>query len=242
MAVKIKNSNGEWVIDQKAIQTSIVDLEGNFVSENVEGALRELADKIKQLKPNFTIGTVTTLPSGSDATVTLTGTYPNLVLNFGIPGGSSGSSGSGGSSGGSTGGGSTGGGTDTPVGDTLYMYYGRITAEEAGVTNHYIEFNEITSDMILNARNVTKIKASTMNRKSFGLEEETRECDYLIVAVPKEKRYIVTKDNGLGGKVPFDEENVTGSSIGLDIIIDGKNYLLYGECIMSPCEIFFYID
>ena len=241
MAVKIKNSNGEWVIDQKAIQTSIVDLEGNFVSENVEGALRELADKIKQLKPSFTIGTVTTLPSGSDATVTLTGTYPNLVLNFGIPGGSNSSSGGSGGSG-STGGGSTGGGTDTPVDDTLYMYYGRITAEEAGVTNHYIEFNEITSDMILNARNVTKTKASTMNRKSFGLEEETRECDYLIVAVPKEKKYRVTKDNGLGGKVPFDEENVTGSSIGLDIIIDGKNYLLYGECIMSPCEIFFYID
>ena len=241
MAVKIKNSNGEWVIDQKAIQTSIVDLEGNFVSENVEGALRELADKIKQLKPSFTIGTVTTLPSGSDATVTLTGTYPNLVLNFGIPGGSNSSSGGSGGSG-STGGGSTGGGTDTPVGYTLYMYYGRITAEEAGVTNHYIEFNEITSDMILNARNVTKTKASTMNRKSFGLEEETRECDYIIVAVPKEKKYRVTKDNGLGGKVPFDEENVTGSSIGLDIIIDGKNYLLYGECIMSPCEIFFYID
>lgn len=49
MAVKIKNSNGEWVIDQKAIQTSIADLEGNFESENVEGALRELANKIKQL-------------------------------------------------------------------------------------------------------------------------------------------------------------------------------------------------
>ena len=49
MAIKIKNSNGEWVTDQKAIQTSIVDLEGNFESENVEGALRELANKIKQL-------------------------------------------------------------------------------------------------------------------------------------------------------------------------------------------------
>ena len=48
MALKIKNEKGEWVIDQKAIQTSIVDLEGNFESEHVEGALRELADKIKQ--------------------------------------------------------------------------------------------------------------------------------------------------------------------------------------------------
>ena len=45
MSLKIKNKNGEWVVDQKAIQTSIIDLEGNFESNNVEGALRELAAK-----------------------------------------------------------------------------------------------------------------------------------------------------------------------------------------------------
>ena len=45
MSLKIKNSNGEWVVDQKANQTSIIDLEGNFESNNVEGALRELAAK-----------------------------------------------------------------------------------------------------------------------------------------------------------------------------------------------------
>ena len=123
-----------------------------------------------------------------------------------------------------------------------YMYYGRITAEEAGVTNHYIEFNEITTNMILSAVAVTKVGCSTMGKTSFGLEEETRECDYLIVAVPMSKNYVVTKDNGIGGKVKFDETNVTGSADGLNIMIDGKNYLLYGECIMSPCEMFFYID
>lgn len=48
MALKIKNEKGEWVIDQKAIQTSIIDVEGNFKSEHVEGALRELSDRIKQ--------------------------------------------------------------------------------------------------------------------------------------------------------------------------------------------------
>ena len=45
MAIKIKNSNGEWVVDQKAIETSIIDLNSNFESNNVEGALRELAEK-----------------------------------------------------------------------------------------------------------------------------------------------------------------------------------------------------
>ena len=50
-------------------------------------------DGANAVNPSFTIGTVTTLPSGSDATVTLTETYPNLVLNFGIPRGADGSSG-----------------------------------------------------------------------------------------------------------------------------------------------------
>ena len=45
MAIKIKNSNGEWVVAQKAIETSIIDLNNNFESTNVEGALRELAKK-----------------------------------------------------------------------------------------------------------------------------------------------------------------------------------------------------
>ena len=45
MAIKRKNSKREWVVDQKAIETSIIDLNSNFESNNVEGALRELAEK-----------------------------------------------------------------------------------------------------------------------------------------------------------------------------------------------------
>lgn len=52
-------------------------------------------DGTNAVNPSFTIGTVTTLPSGSNATVTLTGTYPNLVLNFEIPRGADGSGGGG---------------------------------------------------------------------------------------------------------------------------------------------------
>lgn len=47
MAIKRKDSNGNWVLDQQAIETSIIDLEGNFESTNVEGALRELAEQQK---------------------------------------------------------------------------------------------------------------------------------------------------------------------------------------------------
>jgi hypothetical protein len=52
LSLKIKNKNGEWVVDQKAIQTSLIDLEGNFKSSNVEGALRELAEKLNEA-PDF---------------------------------------------------------------------------------------------------------------------------------------------------------------------------------------------
>ena len=45
--IKIKNSNGQWVENTKAINTKLMDLEGNFESKNVEGALRELAQKNK---------------------------------------------------------------------------------------------------------------------------------------------------------------------------------------------------
>ena len=48
MAIKRKNSNKEWIIDQNAIETSIIDIEGNFESNNVEGALRELAQGVKK--------------------------------------------------------------------------------------------------------------------------------------------------------------------------------------------------
>ena len=37
------------------------------------------------ISPHITIGTVETLPAGSDATVTMTGTQVEPILNFGIP-------------------------------------------------------------------------------------------------------------------------------------------------------------
>ena len=48
------------------------------------------------ITPNIQIGTVTTLPAGSDATASMGGTAENPVLNLGIPQGADGSGGSGG--------------------------------------------------------------------------------------------------------------------------------------------------
>lgn len=57
----------------------------NITLKNIEGAIGST--------PNITIGTVTTLPAGSQATATLTGTAAAPVLNLGIPVGATGAQG-----------------------------------------------------------------------------------------------------------------------------------------------------
>jgi hypothetical protein len=48
---------------------------------------------VKSSPPTLSIGTVTTLPAGSRATASITGTAPNFVLNLGIPAGQNGTNG-----------------------------------------------------------------------------------------------------------------------------------------------------
>lgn len=54
---------------------------------------------LSSIAPIITIGTVTTLPSGSRATATITGTAPNFVLSLGIPQGGNGTDGANGTPG-----------------------------------------------------------------------------------------------------------------------------------------------
>ena len=179
------------------------------------------------VNPNFSIGTVTTLSSGSNATVTLTGTYPNLVLNFGIPKGADGSS----------------GGTEEPVDTTPYMYYGRLSFEDVGGTNSVIPYSQITEAMInkgVTDGKLTKEAPKTMGKTSMGEFAETAEFDYIIVAVPASKNYTVTKDNGLGGKMVFDED--TAGANGVDITINNVACKLYGEMLLSQGQLFIYVD
>ena len=179
------------------------------------------------VNPNFTIGTVTALPSGSDATVTLTGTYPNLILSFGIPRGADGS----------------GGGAEEPVDTTPYMYYGRLSFQDVGGTNSVIPYSQITEGMInkgVSDGKLTKEAPRTKGKTSLGLYNDTAEFDYTIVAVPTSKNYTVTKDNGFGGKMEFDEE--TAGANGIDITINGISYKLYGEILLAQAELFIYVD
>lgn len=173
------------------------------------------------VNPNFSIGTVTTLDAGSQATVSLTGTYPNLKLNFGIPRGADGVS---------------GGGTEEVLPVEKSMWYGRLKINEVG--GAVIPYSSITADMIKNSNNLTKQSPSTLGKTSLGLESSTETGDYIVVVVPPE--YTVKKDNGFGDKVIFNEDDA--GTNGINITIDGNEYKLFGEILLAPAEIFIYID
>lgn len=173
------------------------------------------------VNPNFSIGTVTTLDAGSQATVSLTGTYPNLKLNFGIPRGADGVS---------------GGGTEEVPTVKKSMWYGRLKINEVG--GAVIPYSSITADMIKNSNNLTKQSPSTLGKTSLGLESSTETGDYIVVVVPTE--YTVKKDNGFGDKVIFNEDDAGAN--GINITIDGNKYKLFGEILLAPAEIFIYID
>ena len=87
---------------------------------------------------------------------------------------------------------------------------------------------------------LTKEAPKTMGKTSMGEAKDTAEFDYIIVAVPTSKNYTVTKDNGLGGKVSWDED--TAGANGVDITINNVACKLYGEILLSQGEYFIYID
>lgn len=118
------------------------------------------------------------------------------------------------------------------------MYYGRLSIQEVG--GSVIQYNEITEEMIKTGTSITITESQTLGKTSLGLADDTDTGDYSIIAVPNSKGYTVTKDNGLGGKVPFDEE--TAGANGIDITINGLSYKLYGEIFLSPGEQFIYVD
>ena len=172
-------------------------------------------DGINAVNPNFTIGVVTELEKGNPPTVTISGVYPNLVLNFGIP-------------------------TKEPTA-VAYMYYGRLPIADVG--GRVIQYNAITEAMILKGVSdgkLTKSTPKTLGKTRLGFYDETARGDYQIVIVPAANGFTVTKDNGLGGKMIFDED--TAGANGIDITINTIPCKLYGEMLTAQGETFIYID
>lgn len=177
-------------------------------------------DKNFAVQPNFTYE-INMIASTEQPSVTTSGIYPNLVITFNIPQGSVSSGG------------------DEPVVAEKAIYYGRLSISEVG--GRVVQYNAITDTMIKNGATITKMAPQTLGKTSVGKQSETAEGDYVIIAVPDNEGYVVTQDNGIGGKVIFNKE-VAGANGEVKLSIDGNQYAIYGEILSSPAETFIYID
>lgn len=177
-------------------------------------------DKNFAVQPNFSYR-INMVASTEQPSVTTSGVYPNVVITFNIPQGV------------------TSSGGDEPQIAEKAIYYGRLSFSEVG--GSVIQYKEITDTMIKNGANITKITPQILGKTSMGKESTTAEGDYIVVLVPDNEGYVVTKDNGLGGKVSFYKETA-GATGEVTLTIDGNEYAMYGEILLSPAEIFIYID
>ena len=109
---------------------------------------------------------------------------------------------------------------------TAQMYYGILDPKEVGVIK---SFKEITFDMIDNDEFVsTKPGERSL---SIGHVEQGQ---LIVIAIPVIFDLIATKDDGFGGVIPFDE-SVIGAN-GVDVVLNGQDYMLFGEFIIIDGE------
>lgn len=120
------------------------------------------------------------------------------------------------------------GGTPEP---DIYILYGNILDE---ITS----FSQITLEMLESSTNhIIKIKPQTLPKTSLGTLQAGSK---VVVLIPNGHEYVATKDNGIGGKVPFDE-SIMGAN-GQSINLGNNLYKIYGEFMTVSGEIFIYID
>ena len=180
--------------------------------------------------PNFDIK-VSMLSAGSQPTATITGTYPNLTINLGIPYSAS----------------TSGGGIEEPV--TEKMWYGTVPYDESGAAGFNsadqlgIGVNQQFINWGLNAGTLVEATPQALGEVEAIVNTAG---DYMCVIVPINSNYEVTIDDGFGGKTSFATYGGTGNfNINGETItnqINGVSYKIYGVCINTPGPIFLHID
>jgi hypothetical protein len=100
------------------------------------------------------------------------------------------------------------------------MFYGVLSGQIKS-------FREVTMEMLNNDTGVISTRPGERPVLSLG---NVKPGSYIIVAVPALYNYVVTKDNGFGGKVAFDE-SIIGAN-GIDVKFYGIAYRIYGEFVL----------
>ena len=114
------------------------------------------------------------------------------------------------------------------------MFYGVIDPTESGIIKSY---SDITVDMLSHQSGIKSTIPGERVALSMGYVDEG---SYIVIAVPTMYDFNVTKDNGFGGKVAFDDD-IIGAN-GIDVEFNDVDYRIYGEFVLVGGERFIYIE
>ena len=116
------------------------------------------------------------------------------------------------------------------------MYYGYMPMS---VTGEAIKYSDFTIDMITHENSVMTVKEpATLGRVSMG---NIPADVWVIVAVPAASGLVVSKDDGFGGKVKFEEEDLYGCN-NLSVNYNGVEYKVYGELQLATATRYIHIN
>lgn len=119
-----------------------------------------------------------------------------------------------------------------PKASAAYIFYGHLI-------NQLKSYADITPDMLIDPSNyIQQVSAGQLGKTSCGVMGEG---DKVLVLIPEDYSYTATKDNGIGGKVPFNE-SIMGANGDATIELDGVTYRVYGEMMTTEGELFVYVD
>lgn len=119
-----------------------------------------------------------------------------------------------------------------PKPEVAYIFYGKFV-------DHIQSFDEITPEMLLSPGNrIISVKAGKMGKTPVS---DIIAGNKVLVLIPSSYNYVATKDNGIGGKVPFDT-SIMGCNGEKSVKVDGVTYRIYGEFMTVGGELFIYVD
>lgn len=112
-----------------------------------------------------------------------------------------------------------------------YIFYG-------AVLNDITSFYEITPQMLLAPGNtITKTETETLGKTGITIEAGNK----VVVLLPEDSSLRATKDDGIGGKVPFDT-SIMGANGEIIIEIEEQKYRLYGELLTVGGTLYIYVN
>ena len=119
-----------------------------------------------------------------------------------------------------------------PKADVAYIFYGKFI-------DQIQSFDDLTPDMLLSPDNhIISVSAGKMGKTPIS---NLSAGNKVLVLIPSDYDLVATKDNGIGGKVPFDT-TIMGCNGEKSITVDSTPYKIYGEFMTVSGELFIYVD